>query len=290
MKDHGDGSARLRGASTLTRVLYKILRPLAKILMTHGVSGQEAIEALKLAFVDSAQQDFKIRGKHMSAQRISVLTGFNHMEVKRLRSIGADDSSADEWSFSNRAAAVVTGWVNDAAYQSNGRHLDLPMDAPESQVSFTSLVKQYSRGMTPVAVLDELLRAGTVAKTLDGDIRLRTEVYCPHESDEKMLELMGEQLADLLTSYDHNLVHPLDKSILQQVIKYENVPVEVAEQFQRMGEEKIMATLLELNAWLSSNAGQLSGSGTGESEIEQSDGRTVILGTYFFDKTKGSEK
>ncbi len=276
-------TTQMTGASLITRMLYKILRPLAKILLTHGVSGQEAIEVLKLAYVDAAEQDFQIPGKRMSAQRISVLTGFNHMDVKRLRvDYRAEEASGELWDFNNRAAAVVSGWVNNAVYQKDGNPIDLPMEGEE--LSFTALVKECSGGSTPYAVLDELLRAGTVKQTLDGDICLRLKVYCPHESDEKMLELMGEQSSDLLKIYGHNINHPNDQSILQQVIKYQQIPPELVDSFKRLSEEKMMEALLELNAWLFKHSSPIKGSGVGAVESSEAEAeRTVILGLYFYE-------
>ena len=53
----------------------KLLRPLIRILLRHGVTYAEFSEVVKTGFVTIAAQEFRVPGKKMSKARIAIVTG-----------------------------------------------------------------------------------------------------------------------------------------------------------------------------------------------------------------------
>ncbi len=291
-----DNEDELEGGPFLRKVLRGILRPLAKTLLTHGVPVQDAYEELKRAYVTSAEKDFLLPGKKMSVARLSILTGLNRIEVARLRKQDTEALTSDPSShFHNRAAAVVAGWVSDEAFlDEHAKPADLPMEGDEK--SFSSLVKQYSRGLgeTTYAVLDELIRVGTVERLASGSLRLLNDCYCPHKSKKEQLVLMGEHVSALLNTIDFNLTHEKSQRKFQRAVRYHNISPTAAEVFKRKAWDESQALLLSWNKWLKdSNNLQLDDGVQGTDGVHESSAADEVkhyvgVGIYHFDE--GQEK
>ncbi len=271
----------IAGLPVIDQVLYRILRPLVKILVVRGVTAQRAFEVLKRVYVETVEVDCQIPGKRMSASRIAIMTGLNRTEVARIRSLdGIDDESEAGWKTHNRAAAVVSAWVRDSQFHdADGEWADLPMEG-ESK-SFSALVKMYAKGVTPYAVLDELLRAGTVKQLRDGEVRLIDSVYSPHKNDEQLLIAIAKNIELHLKSIEHNLGAPKEERFLEQAVKYPSIPPQSTEEFKQYSREKIMLLLREFDEWLNEHR---TSQGSGDDEIIARRRAGVGVGFYYFDE------
>ena len=78
-------------------VLLKVLRPVVRIAMREGVSSQEFHSLLKQAYVDVAQDDFRIPGKKQSVSRLAVLTGMTRTEIANLLAKSAEGSKMEKY-------------------------------------------------------------------------------------------------------------------------------------------------------------------------------------------------
>ena len=76
----GDPSANLRGG--LLSAFRKLLRPLVRILIRHGIAYAEFGEVVKSVYVDCAVEDFALPGRKTSGSRVAILTGLTRKEVK----------------------------------------------------------------------------------------------------------------------------------------------------------------------------------------------------------------
>ncbi len=181
--------------NTLAHAVFKLLRPLARILLKHGISYGEFAEIAKMSFVDVAEKEFLIEGRKQSVSRVCVLTGIHRKDVNRLRDRLLDDDIDLEPL--GRAARVIGGWLSDTEFQTKaGRPAQLPFDGDTA--SFAALVKRYSGDMPVRAVLDELKRAGTVDVSQTGKLKLITEGYVPKKSGEQLIQVLGICAGDLL--------------------------------------------------------------------------------------------
>jgi len=117
---------------------------------------------------------------------------------------------------------------------------------------FNQLVRRYGGDVPARAVLDELIRVGTVIR--DGNnVSMKQMGYVPHESEEQMLDIFGDSSSDLLDTIDHNLSSEPADSRLQLNVVYDNVPQEALEEFRRIADKKSLELLQELDKYLAKN-------------------------------------
>jgi hypothetical protein len=192
------------GAETesLTLAVRRILRPLVRLLLRHGVSFHALSDLLKQLYVEVAEHDFVLAGRKQSASRISTLTGLPRKEVKRAQDRAAVDLGAANQQY-NRAARVLTGWSQDARFHSElGGPRTLPF---EGELSFTAVVREFSGDVPPRAIADELLRVGAIKKLSDGRLQLIEHAYVPGDDVGEKLHILGTDVAALIATIDHNI-------------------------------------------------------------------------------------
>lgn len=231
---------------SIRKPVARLLAPLARLLLRHGVSHAQFADWSKAAFINQAVRNFGVRNKKPSVSRIAIVTGINRKEVKRVLELPLEEDTGK--AKQNRATRVVTGWLQDSDFHdSKGNPKTLEFGAPEN--SFNQLVKRYGGDVPARAVLDELLRAGTVTRD-DEKIRMKQKGYVPHESEEQMLNIFGDSSSDLLETIDHNLSNDPANSRLQLNVVYDNLPQDCLPEFKKLAEKKSMELLQELDKYL----------------------------------------
>jgi hypothetical protein len=75
-------------------------------------------------------------------------------------------------------------------------------------------------------VLDELLRVGAVEKLKNGNLRLVEHAYVPAKGKEEKLGILGRDVAELLSTLDHNLNAKPEDARFQRKVLYDNLPIE----------------------------------------------------------------
>ncbi len=238
-----------QSSSALNRAVLRVLRALVRVLIRHDVALPAFVDLAKRAYVDAAMTDFAIPGRKPSVSRAALLTGLTRKDVQRLvdTADGASALSADAPP-DNRAARVVAGWVRDAAFQQDdGEPRPLRFDGEEP--SFSTLVRRYSGDMPPRAVLDELLRVGSVQRTDDGRLALQSRVYIPRASDSAKLGILATDVPYLIASIDHNL-QGLEPARFQRKVMYDNLPVEAMDAFRALTAQHAQELIELLDGWL----------------------------------------
>src|SRR3569832_1546456 len=107
--------------------------------------------------------------------------------------------------------------------------------------AFAELAKSYSGDIPPRAMLDELLRVGTVERGKNGTLRLVTAGYVPKGSSTDQLHILGSDVALLIGTIDHNLTPDQREPYFQRKVAYDNLPVEALAPLRAMTEEKAQA-------------------------------------------------
>ena len=267
-------------ADSIKKPVARLLAPLTRILLRHGISHAEFADWAKTAFVSEASRNFGVKDKKPTVSRIAIVTGINRKEVKRILELPAEaDSSKVK---QNRATRVVTGWLQDEEFQNDkGSPSALEYGEPES--SFNQLVKRYGGDVPARAVLDELLRVGTVERKAD-IVSLKQKGYVPHESTEAMLDILGDSCTDLLETIDHNISHDTSESRIQLNVVYDNLPEEALEEFRRLADKKSMELLKELDKYLSKNDRDMSRKVKGNGKFRAG------LGVYLIEQDLSDEK
>ncbi|WP_288365885.1 DUF6502 family protein [uncultured Marinobacter sp.] len=242
----------MKKTNPLHQALFRILRPLARLLLRNGIPYGEFSELVKRAYVEAALEDFSDGQRKPTDSRAAVMTGLTRKEVKRQREmLAGGDTGGHEVLHTNRASRVVSGWVHDTVFQAkDGKPARLSFDGPGS---FSELVKRYSGDMPSRAVLDELLRVGVVS--IDGEsgrLILQKRAYVPAGDSEEMLRIFGEDVSDLVATIDHNLVsnESGQPPLFQRTVTYNNIPPDVMARWREYAAAQSQALLEQLDNWL----------------------------------------
>lgn len=266
----------------LTRITIQLLRPLIRILLRYNVSHAEFVEMARHAYVDVAFHDFALDGKKKTISRAAVITGLSRKDVVRLRNI-EDRGNSIERGPLNRAARVMSGWLNDAEFQdSDGHAKSLPIKGEVG--SFDSLVKRYSGDISWGAVLDELVRVGAVQITEQYSAMPLSAGYIPRNNDEQKLSIVGDCATDLLETLDHNLQPSQLSPRFQRSVSYNYLTDESTRAFEILAKKKSDELLVDLNAWLAER----------NCKEGERDNAVVYqragLGIYFFNNESGGAR
>jgi len=233
---------------SLQKAVTRMLSPLVRLLLRHGVSHAEFVNWAKQAYVNEAVEHFGIDGKAPSVSRVAIVTGINRKEVKRIRELAAEVNTGV--SKHNRAVRVVTGWLQDEAFQtSRGQPKSLTYGEPED--SFNQLVKRFGGDVPARALLDELVRVGTVEHK-NGKVSLLQKGYVPHQSESALLDIFSTSANDFLNTLDHNLNQSgSDNRRLQMSVAYDDVTDEGRKKFKDISAKQALELLKTLDSSLS---------------------------------------
>lgn len=268
----------MAGSNTVVlETLGRILRPLVRILLRHGITADACNDVLRRVYVDVAEQEFGIRGRKQTTARISLLTGINRKEVARLKKLPIIESrSLDE--HHNRAARVISGWLRDAAFQdAKGDPDALPM---EGKRSFSELVKRHSGDVPARAIADELQRVGAIEYTPHGELRLSARGYVPESGDAEKLQILGTDVSDLIDTIDHNLTHARSTARYQRKVQYNDIPTRHLDAFRRLSARLGQGVLEHLNEWLAERDRDASANSDGSGRVRLGLGIYQIEETY----------
>lgn len=265
----------------LAAATLKMLYPIARVLLKHGVSHTEFSELARKAYVDVAFKDFRITGRKQTVSRVAVLTGLSRKEVVRLQYV-KDVAPLAEKGPLNRAARVITGWTIDPEFR-NAQGQPLPLPSTGEGASFATLIKRYSGDITAGAVLDELVRVGAV-ELREELLFLCAQAYVPRKSELEKLKILGVCAADFLNTIEHNISTTDDNARFQRAVIYHDLPREVVDEFKTLSAEKANALLLELNQWLADKTRATAKRSLFSARIKTG------LGIYFFEDTAVEEK
>lgn len=231
----------------LKRAVAAILRPLFRVLLRHAVSFVAFEELAKRVYVELALEEFAIPGRKPSVSRVSILSGLTRKDVQRVLA-EPPEAAVDGSDRYNRAARVVTGWVRDADF-TGPDGVPRPLDL-DGAVGFSELVRRHSGDMPVRAVLNELVRTGAAAEREDGRIELVSRAYVPRSDEAEKLAILGTDVADLISTIDHNLRVGDTSPRFQRKVMYQSIPVEALGEFRRLSAAQSQRLLEQLDRWL----------------------------------------
>ncbi|MEZ5555269.1 DUF6502 family protein [Haliea sp.] len=231
----------------LAEGVLKILRPLARVLLSHGMACGTFTELARRAFVDAAFEQLRREGHRPTVSSVSALTGLSRKETARLRDAAPEEDASSQQRYS-RAIRVISGWVSDPAYlDHDGQPAALPMEGEFG--SFHALVRDYSGDITPGAMLQILQASGNV-ELVDGRPNLKTRAYIPTATPLERIGILGTDVAELVETIGHNLeAAPVDRFFQRKVSNY-SIPPDALPAFREHSNQQSQALLESYNAWL----------------------------------------
>jgi hypothetical protein len=259
----------------LAAAVATLLRPLFRLLLRHSMSFTTFERIAKGVYVDVAMRDFAIEGKAPSMSRAAILSGLTRKGVARLAA-QPPLAELEAGARYDRAARVVTGWLRDVDFcEPDGSPRRLHADGP---LGFGELVRRYSGDMPVRAVLDELLRVGAVKGHDDGRLEPVTRAYVPSASMADKLAILGSDVADLVETIDHNIVHGSASPRFQRKVMYHRFPAAYLPALRQLSASSSQALLERLDRWL-----QEHDTGVPEDAPEPRAAR-VGVGIYYFEE------
>lgn len=200
-----------RHAIVLQGVL-RVLRPLVRLLLRHGVTYPSFAASLKQVFLDAAQDELARQGMARTDSALTLLSGVHRRDVRQLREAAAAPALARNAAAGSPADAaplsmageVVAHWLSHRPWLAgNGRARRLPRSGEHS---FDALVASVSQDVRPRAMLDELLRLGVVTEDEAG-IALVADGFAPRQGFAEMAHLFAANLSDHAAAAAANLHH-----------------------------------------------------------------------------------
>lgn len=207
-------------SARVKRMLERVLVPLVRVLVRHHVSFTTFSEIAKQAYVRVTTDEFGLSGRPASKSRVALLTGINRREVSRIQTSDDTLSPADMF---GPAFRLVSHWIRGNSYQdAQGNPRAIALDGPAP--SFAALVADCCPDVPATAVLRELLSSG-VCRQLDGPIQrleLQQVGFVPREDVAAKLDLLGTDVAALLSTISHNISQP-DTPLFQRKVSFGNL-------------------------------------------------------------------
>jgi hypothetical protein len=158
------GIVSLEPAPHVLAFLERVLRPLVRVAVSHGVRLGWLVECLKRLLAEEAEALAMRSGeRRLPVSTTAMLTGVHRTDVNRLRAQAeAAESPAEPGpSIPSRVLAEWTG--SPHTLDEHGWPLPLPrLASVGGELSFEALVKRAYGAVTPRAVLEALVQDGTV--------------------------------------------------------------------------------------------------------------------------------
>lgn len=199
-----DASSTELQTPVVTAIRY-LLRPMVRLLLSHGISYVTFCEMVKSAYVKVADAEFKLDAKPQTDSRISLLTGIHRREVNRLRNEKVTEIYLPQ--DASMSALLLSIWNGNPDYlDEQGLPIPLPRLASKGELrSFESLVQSVSKDFRSRVVLDEWLRQGIITLDSDDLVHLSTDAFVQPQDMAEKIYYFGQNIHDHMAATVHNL-------------------------------------------------------------------------------------
>lgn len=259
----------------LLDTIARVLGPIVRLLITRGISFQVTNELLKRVYVNTARQHFA--DDDATGTRLSLLTGLNRKEIRRLTEAAGHKRPEDMASFASATHAV---WRSVRRWRDrDGNPKPLPRRTTGRQASFDDLVRSITLDHRPAAVLEELERLGYATEDTEGFVHLNAKAFLTQRSFDDRLLPLGENLEDHANAAVTNVLAPqppfLERSVFSDELSADSVAALAKHaqlQWQRVHDETIEQAITAEKA--DADAGR-------EGDMR------IRVGMYFYAEKKG---
>jgi hypothetical protein len=211
------GAAQLVLASVL-----RVMRPLARLLIRHGVTYPAFAAALKRVFLDAARAELAERRMAETDSAITLLCGVHRRDVRNLKRQRSGEGAPPQ---AGPVAQVVARWLSDRdTLDRRGRPKRLARGHAPGE--FDALVAGVSSDVRPRALLDEMLRL-KVATESDAGIELAAAGFAPREGLAEMTWLFADNVGDHAAAAVRNLEG--EGNFLEQAVFVDEITVASAQ-------------------------------------------------------------
>lgn len=208
----------------------RVMKPLVRLLLRHGVAYPAFASALKQVFLEAARDELRAQGARDTDSALSLMSGVHRRDVRTLsRGAGADATTPADDTPLNLASQVVARWLSQPeGVDAQGQ--PLPLERSAGALPFDDLVAQVSSDVRPRAVLDELLRLG-MAEEVGNQVRLLAHGFVPRQGFAEMAQLLQHNLHDHVAAATLNLDG--EHNYLEQAVHVDELSAESVAQLHR---------------------------------------------------------
>jgi hypothetical protein len=235
----------------LLEAFRRILRPLVKILIRSGVRYDEVCQLLKGVYVESAIRDGIGLIGEQTITKVSIATGIAKREVENYI---ADSAKLPPPKPTIQAALseVLHLWHTDPLYLGPyGVPLEIERESPRGR-SFGELVRSVDATIEPYVLLEELLKAGAVAKSGEHHLKALSRTFLvPEPMSPVMLEHFGNTITNLTSTLEHNM-NPQNtaKRLQRSVYADRGLTASQIEEFKTFATAKAQEFMVDVDNWL----------------------------------------
>ena len=232
------------------QALRRVLRPIIRLLIRHGIRYDQFADVARGAYVESAIRDGIGTVSRPTRERVALLTGIPRQRVDRY----IDDEAALPATHptpTRLMTELLHKWHTDPQYLDRDRvPLELEFDA-HSAPSFKRLVAQINSSADPHLVLDELLKTRSVAYIDETHLRVITRVFLWPGDWPHGIEYFGTALAHLIQTHEYNFnpENAENKRLERFVSADQGLPPRLVPSFHAVARERANQLLLELDDW-----------------------------------------
>lgn len=268
-----------REKEAVLSVFASLVRPLMRVAFEYGISASEIAGVVRRTFIQALEARLLEQKRPTTDARLAVVAGLARSDVAALREAtraGAPHSVRGTVSL-DQVTNLLTVWHTHSGFSGAyglALELDLAPTPGSPRRSFRELVAAACPGADEEALLDELVAAGSVEVIDSITVRCLSRAYLPQETDVKRIEWMGRILANVATSFVHNLLDTQEPAYLERAVVADEPISEVGrDKFLALAGERGQELLTELDTFLT----RLTATDGTPS------GRRYGVGVYFFE-------
>jgi hypothetical protein len=188
--------------SRLLKACYSFLLPVARFLLRNGISFTEFSEICRVAFVETASNEYGIRGRPTNISRVSAMTGIGRKEVRRIRAMKGPYAGNPRVEL-NRLGDILHRWHTRPPYL-NKAGQPKPLKYAGGRASFASLVRECAGDIPIGAIKVEIIRCGAVTKDAAGRLVAKHRHVVPDDRAEKLINSLALGLRALASTVAFN--------------------------------------------------------------------------------------
>ncbi len=257
--------------------LAHALTPVAKLCMKSGMGAGELQIAAKIACIGVAAESARL-GNRLNHSRIAAATGLTRKDVRTLSGlVKSGRVVAGREVAKQRTARVLYGWRTDPEFldrKGSPSHLLIKGAGP----SFHELVRRYGGDVTPISVLNELVRSGAVSRIAGSRVAVRKNSPRARGFGAEVVAEFAARLRDLGSTLVNN-IEGVENPVFVGFCEIKNLSADEAALFQATFSERAASLVDGVDRWRTSQARLRARAGG-----RRTDGARVGLGVYLVEQ------
>jgi hypothetical protein len=211
------------GKNLSTEMLFfcfrKLMRPVARFALRNSLKIQDALESLKIVFIEVAAEELRANEQKVNVSRLATATGIHRRDIMRIFREG-ETKEGEVGLFTK----VIGMWRSHKDYTTSaGKPRVLSCDGFDSE--FAGLVRYFSQDLYFGTILFELERVGLVERTPRG-VKLKSAIYDSTANPEDAYRMLAQDTEAISLTIEENVFEQPELPQLHIRNNYDNIRVD----------------------------------------------------------------